>query len=305
MTAARRPCFLVAPLAVALVTATATTAAADTPVVGQPWVVPTIKSWLEATPNIDDASGKVTIHWFCKPKLEACRDDLARIFNMREQQTRVYVVAYVNGTAKEAGKLDPVRGDVGAGAVAYGKPVADLMKSMGIGPAALPMSIVIGTDGKVALVTTTGAPEVLDRRDAKIKGMIDAIHEYTLGVSAPGGSVRVGQKFELGIKLELASWLRFAADKPAMLTITPPPDVTCDSTTIGPDKMKIVVGSLEAYVKCTAAVKGSYQARGEIRFNFTGPKNSVGVGDEGVRWKFEVRPDPAAAAPTKPPAAKP
>ena len=300
MTVARRLCSLVVPLAVAL--ATATSAAADTPVVGQPWVVPALKSWLEATPNADDAAGKITIHWLCKPKSEACRDDLARIYNMREQQTRVYVVAYINGTAREASKLDPVRGDVGAGAVAYGKPVAELMKSMGIGPSALPMSIVIGTDGKVALVTTTGQPEMLDKRDAKISAMIQGIHEYTLGASSPGGSVRVGQKFELGIKIELASWLKFAPVKPAVLTIQPPPDVTCDSTTIAAEQMKIIAGTLEAYVKCTAAVKGSYQARGEVRFDFVGPKNSVGVGDEWVTWKFEVRPDPAA---TRPPPARP
>ncbi len=286
----------IAPLALAL-TALTSPAAADTPVVGNYWSVPVIKSWLEASPSADDAAGKVTIHWLCKPKLDACRDDLARIFNMREQSNRVYVVAYINGTIKDAKKLDPVRGDVGAGAVAYGKPVAALMKDMGIGPSALPMAIVIGTDGKVAFVSTTGDPETLDKRDATINALVAAIHEYRLGASSPAGSVKVGQPFELGIQIELASWLRFAPDHPASLTLTPPPDVTCDATKLGPDRMRITGGKLEASVRCTAAVKGSYEARGLVRFDFVGPKRSVGFGDDGVLWKFEVRADPAVTPP--------
>lgn len=283
-----RSLLVVAPLALALVAPRR--AAADTPVVGQPWVAPVIKTWLSATPSIDDAAGKVTIHWFCKPKLEACRDDLARIYNMREQQTKVYVVAYINGTIKDARKLDPVRGDVGAGAVAYGKPVAALMKSMGVGWSALPMSIVVGTDGKVAMFTADSDPEQLDERDAKIATMLAAIHEYTLGSFAPKSTVKVGQAFELGIKLELASWLHYDPARPAVLTVTPPPDVKCDATTVMPDKMKIVGNSLEATIHCTAAVKGSYEAKGMVRFNFVGPRNGVGLGDDGVKWKFEVRP---------------
>jgi hypothetical protein len=303
MNLARSLCTLVAPLALTLAVV-ASPAAADTPVVGQYWSVPAFKTWLEASPNIDDVAGKVTIHWFCKPKLEACRDDLARIYNMREQQGRVYVIAYINGTLKDAKRLDPVRGDVGAGAVTYGKPVAAMMKSMGIGAATLPMSVVIGIDGKVALVTTTGDPEQLDKRDRLIASMVAGIHEYSLGASSPAGSVKVGQPFDLGLHIELASWLRFDPARPAMLTVTLPPDVTCDATKLGPEKMKFIAGTLEASVKCTAAVKGSYEARGTIRFNFLGPRNAVGVGDDGVRWKFEVRADPAVK-PAPPPTPRP
>ncbi len=290
MTVARILCLLVVPIALTL--ATAAPAAAGIPIVGQPWPQPTLKSWLGAVPSADDAAGKVVIHWFCKPKSDPCRDDLARIFNMREQSNKVYVVAYINGTAKDAGKLDPVRGDVGSGAVAYGKPVAALMKAMGIGPSTLPMAIVVGTDGNVVMVTTTGDPELLDRRDATIATLINGAHEYTLGAFSPKGTVKVGQSFEVGVRIELATWLRFAPDRPAVLTVTPPPDVTCDATRVGPEKMRIVNNTLEASTRCQAAVKGSYEARGMVRFNFVGPRGAVGLGDDGVVWKFEVRADP-------------
>ena len=304
MASVRSLCPLVAPLALTLaaLVAAPSPAAADTPVVGQYWAVPFIKTWLEASPTADDAAGKVTIHWFCRPKLEACRDDLARLYNMREQHTRVYVVAYIDGTLRDAKKLDPVRGDVGAGAVTYGKPVKALWKSIGLAPSAMPMSVVIGTDGKVAMVAMGGAPEQLDARDAKVAELIGGIHEYQLGASSPGGSVKVGQPFELSLHIELASWLRFDPARPAMLSVTLPPDVTCDATHLGPEKMKIVAGTLDATVTCTAAVKGSYEARGAIRFNFLGPKHAVGVGDDGVLWKFEVRPDPATTPATPKPA---
>jgi hypothetical protein len=288
MSSARPTLILFASLAVTAHLASA--ASADVPVVGQPWQAPKLKSWLEATPSADDAAGKVTVHWFCKPKVEACADDLARIFNMREQKDRFYVVAYIAGTAREAGKLDPVRGDVGAGAVAYGKPVIAMFKSMGIGNATLPMAIVVGPDGNVAMVTTTGDPEQLDRRDAKIASMVSAIHEYTLVTSSPSGTVKVGQAFDLGVKIDLASWLRFAAERPATLTFTPPPDVTCERTKVTADQMKVSGSTIEASVRCTATVKGPYEASGRIQFDFVGPRKSVGLGDQGLRWKFEVRP---------------
>lgn len=281
------------------------TAAAQAPVVGDYLRVPVFKSWLDAAPNAEDAAGKITIHWFCKPRLEACRDDLARIYNLREQHTRVYVVAYIDGTLKDARKLDPVRGDVGAGGVTYGKPVAAMLSSMGATAADLPMSVVIGIDGKVALVTRGGAPEQLDQRDAKVRAMIGDIHEYVIGASSPAGTVKVGQRFELGIKIELASWLKFDPSRPAVLHLTPPPDVTCDATTVGPERMKVIVGTLETSVKCHAAVKGVYEAKGTIRFNFLGPRGAIGVGDDGVTWKFEVRPDPATTPPKPPKPAGP
>ncbi len=265
-------------------------AAADVPVVGQPWPAPKLKSWIEATPSAEDAAGKITVHWFCRPKVADCKNDLARLFNTREQRERFYIVAYIAGSARDAAKLDPVRGDVGAGAVAYGKPVIALFKAMGIGPATVPMSIVVGTDGNVAMVTTTGDPEQLDRRDAKIAAMIADIHEYKLAAFSPSGAVKVGQAFELGVKIELASWLSFASARAATMTFTPPPDVTCDRTTVTADQMKVVDKALEAAVRCTAAVKGSYEASGRVKFDFVGPRKAVGLGDQELRWKFEIRP---------------
>ena len=302
----RTPRTSVLPLALTLalvgLAGSAGTAAAQEPVVGDYLRVPVFKAWLDASPNAEDAAGKVTIHWFCKPRLEACRDDLARIYNLREQHARVYVVAYIDGTLKDARKLDPVRGDVGAGGVTYGKPVAAMLRSMGVTAADLPMSVVIGIDGKVALVTRGGGPEALDQRDARVRSMIDDIHEYVIGASSPAGTVKVGQRFELGLKIELASWLKFDPSRPAVLTLTPPPDVTCDATRVGPERMKVIVGTLETSVTCHAAVKGVYEAKGTIRFNFLGPRGAIGVGDDGVTWKFEVRPDPAATPPAKQPA---
>src|SRR5215467_5517581 len=35
--------------------------------------------WLYDVPAPSDAAGKVIIHWFCAPKIQACTDDLARI----------------------------------------------------------------------------------------------------------------------------------------------------------------------------------------------------------------------------------
>src|SRR5262249_33653534 len=78
--------------------------------------------WLYEAPSAKDAAGKIVIHWFCQPKVQACTDDLARIVNLRDT-SRVYIVAYINApNSKEAKKLDPIRESegVGRGTVAFG-----------------------------------------------------------------------------------------------------------------------------------------------------------------------------------------
>jgi hypothetical protein len=180
-------------------------AAAEVPVPGNPWPWPTLKTWLEGGPSSVDTAGKVVVHWFCKPKSEACKDDLARVFNMREQSTSIYVIAYVAGSKRDAGKLDPVRGEVGAGAVAYGKPVMQLVKKLGF--ASMPVSIVVGVDGKVALVTTTADLDQLDARDAKVAELVKGVTEFKTTQTGPTTPIKPGDKFELGIDVSLASWL--------------------------------------------------------------------------------------------------
>ncbi|TMQ27498.1 MAG: hypothetical protein E6J90_02490, partial [Deltaproteobacteria bacterium] len=51
--------------------------------------------WLYDVPQASDAAGKVMIHWFCAPKVQACTDDLARIVTLKENG-KVYIIAYIN-----------------------------------------------------------------------------------------------------------------------------------------------------------------------------------------------------------------
>jgi hypothetical protein len=264
-------------------------ARADKPVVGQPWPWPSSKDWLEGSPIGSDAAGKVVVHWFCKPKSEDCKTDLARIFNMREQGN-VYVIAYINGTKRDATKLDPVRGEVGAGAVAYGKSVAALTKALGISAAQMPVSVVTDVDGKVAAITYTGDPDQLDLRDKKVSALVDAIKIFTVATSGPPGTVKKGTSFELGVSAELATWLEFDTAAAPELKLTLPPDVTCDATVLRADKIKIEGKKLSATVSCKGAVKGSYEAAGALRFRYRGPNKAVGLGEDAMRWKFQIIP---------------
>jgi hypothetical protein len=90
--------------------------------------------WTLGAPSLNDAAGRVVIHWFCTPKVSACADDLARIVTLRENGG-VYIVAYINGSARDAKKLDPIRESegVGRGTLAYGPGVKKLFKQLGIG----------------------------------------------------------------------------------------------------------------------------------------------------------------------------
>ncbi len=260
-------------------------ASADIPTVGNAWVAPTAKTWLGGSPVVTDAAGKVTVYWFCKPKNDACKDDLARLFNMREQGN-VYVVAYIGGTKRDARKLDPVRSEVGAGAVAYGPALAKALAKLGVSTA--PTSIVVDTEGKVAHVSIGGEPDSLDARDQKVAALVAAIKEFTLRPSGPE-QVKPGQRFELKADVELASWLAFDAGVKPEVRLTVPPDVTCDAAG------KAIPATLEgrrltAVVGCTGAVKGSYEARMDLRFGYRALNKAVGVGQDTVSFKFQVRP---------------
>lgn len=274
--------------ATAALTLGAATARAETPAIGEVWVWPSAKDWLEGAPNGNDAAGKVVVHWFCKPRVEDCTTDLARIFHMREQGS-IYVIAYINGSKRDAQKLDPVRGEVGAGAVAYGKSVAALFKKMSIGTA-LPMSIVLDVDGKVALVTFNGDPDQLDARDAKVASLVGAIKTFAVQGTGPSAPVKKGERFELAVTAELASWLAFDSSVKPEIKLRLPPDVTCEATALKGDAIKVTGRKLSAAVGCRGAVKGSYEATGSLRFSYRAPNKAIGVGEDAIRWKFTVAP---------------
>ena len=282
--------WLVSICAVIFVALTVAPAAADVPIAGSPWAWPALKDrdWLDGAPSHVDTAGKVVVHWFCKPKLDACKDDLARIYNMREQGS-VYVIAYVAGTRRDAKKLDPVRGEIGAGAVAFGKPVTSLVKRLGFA-AAQPVSIVVDTDGKVALVTTTADLDQLDARDARVAALVKAVHEFTTSTTGPTAPIKPGAKFEVAVEVQLAGWLAFNAMVPEVFLATLPPDVTCDAKMKRGKELTVVDRKLTARFTCASAVKGAYELRSTLRFGYDAPNKATGIGEDTVGWKFEVKP---------------
>jgi hypothetical protein len=240
--------------------------------------------YLYEAPSTSDSAGKVTIHWFCSPKTQACIDDLARIVTLKEN-TSVYVIAYINGTKYEAQKLDPIRGSegVGRGTVAYGKGVTTLMKAFSIIPG--PMSIVEDADGKVAFESTSGDPSQLDARDAKVNELQKNMKTF-VSISDGPSAVKVGEKFQLALSIKLASYLKYTTG-PAEFKLTAPSDIKCDSTTVRREHMKIDGRMMTATVTCTAT-KGVYEARGDIRFEYTTTTGGTGIGNETTKWKFTV-----------------
>jgi hypothetical protein len=241
--------------------------------------------WLYDVPSANDAAGKVVIHWFCSPKVQACRDDLARLVTLKENG-RVYVIAYINGTKAQAKKLDPIRESegVGRGTVAFGRGAIKLMKDFGVtGPA----SIVVDVTGKVALFTTTSAPADLDARDAKVTAAVSAIKEYVSATDGPNVA-KPGDKFPLTITIKLASWLSYSDKTPKQLQVTVPPDIKCDATTLKGDQIKVADKVLTATVMCSGP-KGTYEARGELRFGYDAPGGGTGIGAESAKWKFELK----------------
>ena len=265
-------------------------AVADVPIAGSPWAWPALKDrdWLEGAPTQADTAGKIVVHWFCKPKSDPCKDDLARIYNMREQGN-VYVIAYVAGTRRDAKKLDPVRGEVGAGAVAFGKPVTTLVKKLGFA-AAQPVSIVVDTEGKVALVSTTGDLDQLDARDAKVAALVKAVHEFTTATTGPTAPIKPGVKFDVAVEVQLASWLAFNVMVPEVFIPTLPPDVTCDAKMKRGKDLTVVDRKLTAKFTCASSVKGAYELRASLRFGYDAPNKATGIGEDAVSWKFEVKP---------------
>lgn len=242
-------------------------------------------TWSYGAPSANDAAGRVVVHWFCTPGVSECTDDLARIVTLRENGG-VYVVAYINGSQRAAKKLDPIRESegVGHGTMATGPGVRKLFKQFGIakGPAA----IVVDVDGKVKTVATSGDINELDSRDTIIKGLVEAIKPFTTSNDAPK-SAKAGDKLTFTFKVQLASWLTYSKKSPMEFTFQAAKEVKCNATTLRGDQLKIEGKLLTASLTCTAP-KGSYQARGEIRFGYDSPNGATGVGNDGATWKFVV-----------------
>jgi hypothetical protein len=241
--------------------------------------------WLYDVPALNDAAGKVVVHWFCAPRVPACADDLARIIALRDTG-HVYIVAYINGTRAQAQKLDPIRESegVGRGTVAFGRGATKLMKELGV---AGPASIVVDVTGKVQLVATGGTPADLDARDAKVTAAAAAIKEY---LALPDGpkQVKSGESFSLAISIQLATWLTYSDKTPRQLTITAPHDIKCNATSLAGDQLKVAGRELTASVTCSGP-PGIYEVRGELRFGYDTPGGGTGIGDESAQWKFEIK----------------
>ncbi|MGE0551319.1 MAG: hypothetical protein AB7R00_29955 [Kofleriaceae bacterium] len=262
------------------------------PAVGDPFTVNGAPAWgrmewLYDVPSLTESAGKVVIHWFCSPKVTACPDDLARIVTLKENG-RVYIVAHISGTKKDAKKLDPIRESegVGQGSVSFGRNVISIMKQLGITG---PVSVVVDVNGKVAHVATGSTPQELDARDAKVNALVAAIKDYTTIASDSPKDVMAGAKFTLSINVSLAKWLKYSAKRPAVFTLTAPPDFKCDAKVLKGDQLKIVDHTMTAQVTCTAP-KGSYEARGDIQFGYQVPGGGDGIGKDGAKWKFTVKP---------------
>jgi hypothetical protein len=150
------------------------------------------------------------------------------------------------------------------------------------------MSFVVDLEGKVTLVATNGSPETLDARDAKVNALIGAIKEFTSSSDAPK-TVKVGDKFPLTLTIKLASWLTYSRTTPAEFKVSVPPDFKCDATTLRGDQLKIDKNVLTATVSCTAP-RGIYEARGDIRFGYALPSGATGFGNDGAKWRVEVKP---------------
>ncbi len=269
--------------------ALATPAFAETPKLGEVLTWPSLKTWLEDPPVPADAAGKVVVHWFCSAKAPLCKDDLARLIALREAG-KIYVIGYINGSKRDAGKLDPVRSAIGGGAVSYGAAVGKLMKTMGLG--AGPSAIVVGTDGRVAHVQLGGEPDQLDQRDTKVNELVAGIKEFRVRSDGPT-TVKVGERFEFKVTIELASWLSFNPQAPTEVELSLPTELKCDAAKLTGDKIKIDNRRMTAAVGCSSSAKGSFEARADYRFGYQSPSGAQALGSDGVRWKFEVQPQAA------------
>lgn len=260
----------------------APTASADPPKLGDsfPLTGADKQQWLYDAPAANDAAGKVVIHWFCTVKIGTCVDDLARIVTLRDAG-RTYIVAYINGSQRDAKKLDPIRESegVGRGTVAYGPNVTKLFKTLGF--ASGEASIVVDVDGKVKAVTTSGDINELDARDATVKSLIDQVKDYTSSFDGPA-TAKPGDKFVLSVKIQLAGWLNYSAKTPTDFQISLPKDIRCEKAT------KIEGHTLIASATCSGP-KGHYEAQGRVKFGYDAPGGGTGLGGDGTTWKFEIK----------------
>jgi len=247
--------------------------------------------WSYGSPSGNDSAGKVVIHWFCTPKVEACADDLARIVTMRETGN-VYVVAYLNGSQRESKKLDPIRESegVGRGSVATGPGVKKLFKELGIKKG--PFSIVVDPYGKVKMGATSGHPNELDPLTAMVQPIAGpnpahATDQYGTQAPRPTPKPNILIRNQAPALHEFSAGNLFCRRRPrqsipraASKRVGPTPTRTGDKSKIG-GKM------LTAAITCTAP-KGMYEARGELRFGYANPSGATGLGAEAADWKFEV-----------------
>ena len=242
-------------------------------------------TWAYNAPSTNDAAVNVVIHWFCTPRVTACADDLARVVTHKENGG-VYIVAYINGSMRDAKKVDPIRESegVGRGTMATGGGVKKLFKAFGIAKG--PASIVVDVDGKVKAVTTSGDLNELDARDAMVKQLVEAVKPYTTTNEAPK-TAKAGEKLTFTFKVQLANWLTFSTKTPRQFTITAAKELKCDATKLEGDKLKIDARTLTATVTCTAP-KGKYEARGDIQFGYESLSGATGLGKDGATWKFDV-----------------
>jgi hypothetical protein len=243
--------------------------------------------WLYDVPSFKDATAKVVLHWFCLPKAPGCAADLARVISLKEN-ARVYVIAYIDGAKGNAKKLDPIRGEegVGRGTVAFGKNATSLIQRLGITG---PVSIVVGLDNKVALVTTGEQATDWDARDAKVNALSAAIKDYTSSSDGPR-VVKPSESFRLSMTIKLASWLKYSKRTPAEFKLTAPPDIKCDSTTLRGDQLKITDQTMVAQISCSGP-KGVYETRGTLTFSYDNPVGGgSGIGTDSATWKFEIKP---------------
>jgi hypothetical protein len=163
------------------------------------------------------------------------------------------------------------------------------VKKMGFA-AAMPVSIVVDTDGKVVLVTTTGNLDQLDARDAKVAALVKAVTEFTTRTTGPTAPIKPGAKFDVGVEVQLAGWLSYNAMIPEVFIPTLPPDVTCDGTMKRGKDVTVSGRTLSAKFTCASAVKGAYELRASLRFGYDAPNKATGVGEQTVSWKFEIKP---------------
>lgn len=245
-------------------------------------------SWMYDVPSMKDSAGKIVIHWFCAPKLAGCADDLARLTTLKETSPSVYVIAYINGTKVEAKKLDPIRESegVGRGTVGFGPAAKDFFKKLAI---ATPVSLVVGVDNKVQLVTIGSNPADLDARDAKVKALVAGIKLYSVAVEGPKGTIKANEKFDLSLSITLASWLVYSKKPGTTLEFkaTVPKEIKCDNTVLKGDQLKPVNQTLAVKITCSGP-RGSYEAAAQIQWGYDVPSGATGIGADGTKWKFEI-----------------